>query len=313
MNDVAKSESGLETESRLKAGHAYALLAITVLLWSIGVVIVRAVHEEMPPIGLSFWRWIMAAATLIPFVLPVVIKNWAVTRAHLGYFAMQGFFMVGGGVLLFIALNFTTAINVSLVNSTQPVLTALAAWIFLRDRIHRVQLLGIVAALTGVTVMVTRADYLVLLNLDFNIGDVITIVATVFYSMYAINLRKMPPELGLFPALFIILILGTMMLFPLYMFETFTIRPVVFSGKLVLIVFVLAVVVSVASLAFWNLGNRTVGHNRAAVFVNLMPVYGAILAIIFLGEELFAYHIAGAILVCTGIFMVVWANDKGYR
>ena len=267
----------------VRTTHAYGLIAATVLTWAIGVVIARAVHQEIPPIGLSFWRWIMATLILLPFIWRSLRQNIQLVIKNLGYFWVQGIFMTGGGMFLFLAVNFTTAINVALVNATQPILTVLIAWVLIRDGIKNIQILGIVAAFIGITVMVTKADFRVLVNLDFNVGDFITVLATAFYACYAINIRKMPKEIGTFTALFVILLMGSLTLFPFYMAEAVFIRPTPFSGKLVIVVLVLALLVSILSLAMWNTGNAVVGHNRAAIFVNLMPVYSAILAIYFLG------------------------------
>ena len=208
-------------------------------------------------------------------------------------------------MFLFVAVNFTTAINVALVNATQPILTVLIAWILIRDGIKGIQILGIVAAFLGITVMVTKADLSVLMNLDFKVGDFITVLATTFYACYAINIRNMPKGIGTFPALFVILLMGSLTLFPFYIFEAVFIRPTLFSGKLVIVVVVLALLVSILSIAMWNTGNAVVGHNRAAIFVNLMPVYSAILAIYFLDERLYLFHVVGALFVCAGVFMVI--------
>jgi drug/metabolite transporter (DMT)-like permease len=289
----------------VRTTHAYGLIAATVLTWAIGVVIARAVHQEIPPIGLSFWRWIIATLILLPFIWRSLRQNIQLVIKNLGYFWIQGIFMTGGGMFLFLAVNFTTAINVALVNATQPILTVLIAWILIRDEIKSIQILGIVAAFIGITVMVTKADFRVLVNLDFNVGDFITVLATAFYACYAINIRKMPKEIGTFTALFVILLMGSLTLFPFYMAEAVFIRPTPFSGKLVIVVLVLALLVSILSLAMWNTGNAVVGHNRAAIFVNLMPVYSAILAIYFLDERLYFFHVIGALFVCAGIFMVV--------
>ena len=289
----------------IRTTHAYGLIAATVLTWAIGVVIARAVHQEIPPIGLSFWRWIMATLILLPFVWGSLRKDTQLVIKNLRYFWVQGIFMTGGGMFLFLAVNFTTAINVALVNATQPILTVLIAWILIRDGIKGIQILGIVAAFLGITVMVTKADLSVLMNLDFRAGDFITVLATTFYACYAINIRNMPEEIGTFPALFVILLMGSLTLFPFYIFEAVFIRPTLFSGKLVIVVVVLALLVSILSIAMWNTGNAVVGHNRAAIFVNLMPVYSAILAIYFLDERLYLFHVVGALFVCAGIFMVI--------
>jgi drug/metabolite transporter (DMT)-like permease len=289
----------------IRTTHAYGLIAATVLTWAIGVVIARAVHQEIPPIGLSFWRWIMATLILLPFVWGSLRKDTQLVIKNLRYFWVQGIFMTGGGMFLFVAVNFTTAINVALVNATQPILTVLIASILIRDGIKGIQILGIVAAFLGITVMVTKADLSVLMNLDFKVGDFITVLATTFYACYAINIRNMPKGIGTFPALFVILLMGSLTLFPFYIFEAVFIRPTLFSGKLVIVVVVLALLVSILSIAMWNTGNAVVGHNRAAIFVNLMPVYSAILAIYFLDEKLYLFHVVGALFVCAGIFMVI--------
>ena len=289
----------------IRTTHAYGLIAATVLTWAIGVVIARAVHQEIPPIGLSFWRWIMATLILLPFVWGSLRKDTQLVIKNLRYFWVQGIFMTGGGMLLFLAVNFTTAINVALVNATQPILTVLIAWILIRDGIRGIQILGIVAAFLGITVMVTKADLSVLMNLDFKVGDFITVLATTFYACYAINIRNMPKGIGTFPALFVILLMGSLTLFPFYVLEAVFIRPTLFSGKLVIVVVVLALLVSILSIAMWNTGNAVIGHNRAAVFVNLMPVYSSILAIYFLDERLYLFHVVGALFVCAGIFMVI--------
>ena len=208
-------------------------------------------------------------------------------------------------MLLFLAVNFTTAINVALVNATQPILTVLLAWIFIREEIKIIQILGIVAAFIGVAVMVTKANLEVISSLAFNVGDFITVLATTFYASYAINIRNMPKGLGTFPALFVILFMGSITLLPFYVGEAIFIRPTPFTGQLVVVVLVLALFVSILSVAMWNTGNAVVGHNKAAVFVNLMPVYSAILAIYFLDERLYFYHLIGAVFVCSGIFLVV--------
>ena len=289
----------------IRTTHAYGLIAATVLTWAIGVVIARAVHQEIPPIGLSFWRWIMATLILLPFVWGSLRQNTQLVIKNLRYFWVQGIFMTGGGMLLFLAVNFTTAINVALVNATQPILTVLIAWILIRDGIRGIQILGIVAAFLGITVMVTKADLSVLMNLDFKVGDFITVLATTFYACYAINIRNMPKGIGTFPALFVILLMGSLTLFPFYVLEAVFIRPTLFSGKLVIVVVVLALLVSILSIAMWNTGNAVIGHNRAAIFVNLMPVYSSILAIYFLDERLYLFHVVGDLFVCAGIFMVI--------
>jgi drug/metabolite transporter (DMT)-like permease len=299
------SNPSIEGRTAIGLNQAYLLLTATVFLWAVGVVIARWVHDEIPLIGLSFWRWCAAVVFLLPFVWRDLIARSALVKKYLPLLAIQGMLIVGSGTLLFYALNFTTAINATLVNATQPVLTVVLAWMVLNDRLNRIQIIGIVCAFTGVGIMVTRASWSVLAQLDFNIGDMLVILAICGYALYAINIRKLPGELGTFPALFVILVSGSLLLLPFYMAETVYLKPVIVSFKLISIIMILALLVSILSISMWNTANAVAGPGRAAIFVNLMPVYGSILAILFLGEKLYLYHVAGALLVCAGIFLVV--------
>tara|TARA_B100000315_G_scaffold132089_1_gene121539 strand:- start:797 stop:1720 length:924 start_codon:yes stop_codon:yes gene_type:complete len=304
MSDNNNSEVS-HTHPNISMSTAYIMIAVTVLLWAISVIIARDVHDEIPLIGLTFWRWVIAIVVLLPFVIKDVMKNLDVIRQHWWTYFTQGTFMVGGGALLFTSLNFTTAINASLVNTTQPAMTALLTWIIMKDRLKGVQYLGIASAIAGLIFMIAKADITTLLNLEINIGDLIVVLAILSYSMYAIGLRKLPPGLSTFPTLFVILFFGMFSLLPFYIGETILVRPVPFTFHTFVIALILAIIVSIGSLALWNNGNRVVGPHRAAVFVCLMPVYSSILAMWFLGEEIFAYHIIGAICVIAGILMVV--------
>jgi drug/metabolite transporter (DMT)-like permease len=284
---------------------AYLMITATVLLWSVGLVIARGVHDEIPLIGLTFWRWIIALFFLVPFVWREIYENIEIVRDNWRIYLAQGTFMVGGGTLLFTSLYFTSAINAALVNTTQPALTALLAWIILKDRLKKIQYAGIASAIAGVVFMIAKSDINILINLSFNIGDFIVVLAIVCYSMYAINLRRIPSGLGTFPTLFLIILFGSFPLLPFYIGETILVKPFPFTAMSLSWAVVLAVIISIGSIALWNNGNRIVGPHRAAVFVSLMPVFGSVLATTFLGEELYFYHIIGAIFICAGVLMVV--------
>ena len=284
---------------------AYLMITATVLLWSVGLVIARGVHDEIPLIGLTFWRWIIALFFLVPFVWREIYENIEIVRDNWRIYLAQGTFMVGGGTLLLTSLYFTSAINAALVNTTQPALTALLAWIILKDRLKNIQYAGIASAIAGVVFMIAKSDINILINLSFNIGDFIVVLAIVCYSMYAINLRRIPSGLGTFPTLFLIILFGSFPLLPFYIGETILVKPFPTTAMSLLWAVVLAVIISIGSIALWNNGNRIVGPHRAAVFVSLMPVFGSVLATTFLGEELYFYHIIGAIFICAGVLMVV--------
>jgi drug/metabolite transporter (DMT)-like permease len=285
--------------------QAYVLLATTVLFWAIGIVIARGVREEIPLIGLSFWRWFAATLILIPLVYADLKNKFDIVKANLRILIIQGFLMIGSGTLLFYALNYTTAINATIVNATQPVVTVAFAWLILGDRLKGIQMVGIVSAFVGIGVMISRADWNIISNLNFNTGDLLIIIAIMGYALYSINIRKMPKDISPFTALSVILFAGSMLILPFYVVESIYVKPFPISLLTISIILILALLISIASLVMWNLANSVVGPGRAGMFVNLIPVYGTILAITFLGENLFSYHVIGTALVCVGIFLVL--------
>ena len=142
-------------------------------------------------------------------------------------------------------------------------------------------------------------------DLRLNPGDIVVLLATASYGLYAVQIRKLPPEVGLFTGLCVIMVVGSIALLPFYVVETVYFKPVPFDLKTVVVILVLGISQSLVSVAMWNAGNRAVGPGRASMFVALFPVFGAMLAIAFLGEQLYMYHLLGALFVCGGIFMVV--------
>jgi len=289
---------------------AYLLVVFATFLWGMSIVIGRGVHEEIPPIGLSFWRWAVGAVFLLPFVLPELVRKAPVIRKHIKFIIFMGAIQVGSSTLLFSAVNFTTAINASVINASQPALTAVAAWILIKDRINTGQGLGILVGFVGILTIVFKADLSVLASLDFNVGDGLAVLAIVGWAIYATLIRRLPSELGMTTTLFLILFTGSVAVFPFYLWETVAVRTVPFTGDSLIVFLVLGLFVSVLSIYCWNAGVRAVGPNKASIFLNLIPVFGALLAIIFLGEQLFLFHFVGGALVALGITLVITGGRK---
>lgn len=290
---------------KIGTGLAYLMATGTVLGWAIGIVIGRGIYEVTPPVGLSFWRWFIAALFLLPWVIPkwkaesrYILQAWKPICA-------MGMFMIGASTISMISVNFTTATNVSLMNAGQPLTTALIAWIIFKDKLRPIQTLGIVAGAIGIVIMVSRADFAVLQALEFNPGDLLMLIAIIGYGAYANTLRKIPHELGLTVMMFAILMVGCAELLPFYIYETITYMPMPIDWMTAMWLILLSIVTSLVPVYWWNAAVSVVGVNRSAIFVNLIPVFGAALAIIFLGESLFLYHFLGAGLICLGILMVV--------
>ncbi len=251
--------------------------------------------------ALGHWRTFFGAL----YVLPRNRELGAAYRSNRTVLTLLGCMVVGSTSVLFVALNFTTALNVSLINAVQPVLTVLLALVFLQDRVTKVRILGIFSALLGVVIMLSMGDWAVLTNLQFNVGDLLALAAIFGLASYALNLRKLPKELSVVESLFGITVAGSLMLLPFYIVESMFYATVPVSTSTVIVVVELALLVSVFGNLMWNLGNQIIGPSRAAIFMNLIPLFGAILAVAFLGEKIFIYHLAGAVMICLGVWLVM--------
>ena len=277
----------------------------TVLGWAIGIVIGRGIYEVTPPIGLSFWRWFIPAICLIPWVIPKLKQEGrALLRAWKPIFAM-GVFMVGSSTLSLLSVNYTTATNASLVNAGQPLTTAVIAWVIYRDRLNLVQTLGIIAGATGIIVMVSQASFRTLQLLEFNSGDLIMLIAIFGYGSYANTLRKIPTDFSLIVLIFGVCLAGCIELLPFYIYESFTYMTMPTDWVTIMWIMVLALITTLIPTYCWNSAVLVIGVNRSAIFVNLIPVFGAALAIIFLNEQIYFYHISGAVFIFFGILLVV--------
>jgi len=296
-----------ETVARAVVGPriAYLLAAASMIVYSSPPVVTRAVSVGVPPLALSLSRWLIALVILLPWVRGRVRDEWPKLKANLASLLFLVTFMIAGSTLSVAAVYYTTATNAVLVNAAQPTTTALLAWLITGTRLSRAQRIGIVCAFTGIIVMVARADLSVLLDLELNIGDLLMLLAVLGWSTYAVLLprRDYAPD-GLVLML-LIAATGSVLLLPAYLIEAAHVGPFELTAEVVAAMLYLAVFPTLLATFGWTVSVRAIGPNRAAIFVNLIPVSGAVLAMVFLGERLFAYHLVGAAFVFVGIYFSI--------
>ncbi len=289
----------------------YLLLVLTTLFWSGNFVISRGMHTEIPPLALSFWRWLFALVILVFFALPHLYRQRRIVRRHLGFICIQGVLGVAAfNSLIYMAVQSTTAINAVLVNSCIPVLIAVCSWVMFKEVMHPRQCLGVLVSLVGVTLIISRGEPGSLLELDFNRGDLLVLLAALVWSLYSTNLKRYPPELHPFAYLLSIVIAGLVCISPMYAIELAQGQTFQFNGSTFLSILYVAVFASVLAFIFWNRAVRTVGANKAGPFIHLMPVFSSILAMIFLGERMYGYHLAGIGLIFAGIALTTVAVGR---
>jgi drug/metabolite transporter (DMT)-like permease len=275
------------------------------VIYSSPPVVTRSVSMGVPPLALSLSRWVIAAIILLPFVWRKLPREWSNLKRHGPSLIFMSLFMIFGSTMSVLAVYFTTATNAVLVNASQPAITAALAWAIGGTLLLGRQRLGIACAFIGILIMIARADLGVLLGLELNIGDFIMLLAVIGWSTYAVLLPRRDYTPGGTTLMFFISVTGTVFLAPAYLVEAAVVGHFEFTREVVAAMLYLGIFPTLLATVGWNLAIRAVGPNRTAIFVNLIPVSGAALAMIFLGERLYSYHLIGAAFVFAGIYLSV--------
>lgn len=294
--------------------HApYLLLALAALFWSGNFVIGRAVHGAVPPIALAFWRWTGGLAIVLAFAwphlrrdLPALLRDWRLVVL------MSAFGVAAFNTFVYIGLQTTTALNALMVQSAMPLLILLLSFILFGERARPLQLAGIVASLAGVAVIVSHGSLEALLHLSLNAGDAWVFAAVASYAYYSAMLRKRPPvhPLSFVAASFA---LGALILLPFYLWEHLSGRTLPLTGEAFLAIGYVALFPSVLAYLCFNRGVELIGANRGGQFLHLMPVFGSVLAVIFLGELFQLYHAIGIALIAAGIALATVTTGRPAR
>lgn len=281
----------------------YLLLILATLFWSGNFVLGRAVRADVPPIGLAFWRWAGGSILIIGFAWPHLKRDWPLIRRHWKFILLLAILGVTlFNTLVYTGLQFTTAINALLMQSTMPVLIVLMSYLFYRETVTPVQTVGVLLSLAGVLVIVGQGNLAMLLGLSLNLGDLLIFIAVAGYAAYSALLRQRPPlhPLSLIAATFIA---GAVVLLPFYLWEHTTGRTVSFDRVTLLTIGYVAIFPSILAYLCFNRGVELAGANRAGLFIHLMPVFGSIMAILFLGERFQWFHGFGILLILIGILL----------
>lgn len=285
-------------------GSPYLLLIFTTLFWSINFVVGRAVHNSIPPISLAFWRWFVALLILLPFSYPYLREQWPLLKRHWKLMAVYGLLSVACfNTFIYIALQTTTATNALLINSNIPVLIVAFSWLFGGTTLSRRQTIGVMISLAGVITIICRADLQLLTSLTVNRGDLWVLLAAVCWSFYTYLLRKRPAGLNPLCFLTVIILFGLTILTPFYVWELW--QGLHMNSSLLTYASIVYVALFASVLAFilWNQAVGQIGANKAGLFLHLMPVFGTLLSIFFLGESFQLFHLTGIAFIFSGIYL----------
>jgi drug/metabolite transporter (DMT)-like permease len=289
------------SDVRSSSTQAYLLLALAGLCWSGNHVIGRAIAGHVPPVSLSALRWVTPFLILLPFASRHFSRDWPVIRQHWKVMMVLG--LSGGAVfsaLQYVGLQYTSAVNVSVLNSLGPVFILATVAIMFGDTLRPIQLAGIATSFAGVLFIVTRGDPALLAQLSFNYGDLIILFNMLVWGIYSAFLRLRPAiHWTSFMAAFALIgALGTLPFAVHEYLQGIRFQP---TMQTFLAIGYVSIFPSLVSFMSWNRGVELIGANRAGALLHLIPLYSAILAGIFLGERLSSFHIVGFALILAGV------------
>jgi drug/metabolite transporter (DMT)-like permease len=292
------------------ANQPYLLLTITALCWAGNAIVGRLAAGHIPPVTLSFLRWSLAFLIVLPFAWKHLVRDWAAIRGSLGMMVLLSITGIGAfNTMQYWALEHTQALNTLLLQSAGPLFVAVWALVLLGIRLTLAQAGGIALSLAGVLVILLHGDLTTLKNIEFNRGDLIFIVALAVFGLYSVLSLKRPNIHGLSFVGFTFGC-GAAVLIPLLIWEMFT-RPLMqLNTANLLTLFYIAVFPSTLAYLCFNRGVQLIGANRAAPFFHVVPVFGAAMAIVFIGEHPQPFHVIGFALVLIGVFVAARKQAK---
>src|SRR6516164_11119360 len=285
------------------ANQPYLLLCITALCWAGNAIVGRLAAGHIPPVTLSFLRWSLAFLLILPLAWKHLKRDWPAIRGKLGVMVLLS--VTGIGVfntLQYWALEHTQALNTLLLQSSGPLIVAVWSLILLGVRLTLAQAIGVLLSLSGVLVILTQGDLAALSAIHFNKGDLIFLVAMITFGLYSVLTLKRPDihSLALVGFTFGC---GAVVLIPLLIWELTTRPAMVFDAQNVLSLVYVAIFPSVLAYLCFNRGVQLIGANRAAPFFHVVPVFGAAMAMVFLGEQPQLFHVIGFALVLAGVYI----------
>ncbi len=295
------------------AGHGMMLLVA--LIYGLNYVIGRWAVGEVPAYTLGFTRWAVGTLLLLPFAWKAIRNDWQTIRDSWQLFVMAGCAMpfVGSGIT-YVALNYTTAINGSVIQTSLPIAIVFLSWLFLGEGPRWIQLVGAAIAIIGVLSIISQGDVSILLGLTFNVGDAILIVCNLGLAAYGVIVKRIPGGLHPLSLLTVVCGIGAAFHAPFFAAE-------ILSGEVprpgwtaVLSLLFVAIFPSVVGVICWNTAIFRIGLNRSGFYMYLVPAFAALFAIPLLGERVGSYHLLGFALIVAGVTLSArkdWTFRRG--
>ena len=286
-----------------KNNLAYFLLILTTIFWSGNFIVGKnASFYEIPPFTLNFYRWFFAGLILLPFTYKEILNKKKYIIENISIFIILGVTSITiFNSIVYYSLYYTQVISGILMISTIPVWIIFISTFLNIEKTNIFQIFGVVLSLIGVIFIVTKADVNLIKNLNFNKGDLSMVVAMFSWAIYSALLKRKNFKISQISLLEVVIICGLIFLIPVYLIELYLGNKIILGKPFYLTLTYVVIFPGLASFFFWIKGISIIGANRAGVFLHLMPIFGAIMAIVIFDEKFMNYHIFGAIFIIVGI------------
>lgn len=295
---------------RMNLNGALFALGAT-LLWSGNFIVARTLNDQLPPVMLSLLRWLLASAIILPFYRRDLKRDWPAIKAHWLYYLL----VTLTGATLFAALTYTaakttSALNLTLITTSSPILTMILARVFLKEALTPQRLVGIALALAGVFLLAVRGDFSALLSLHFHRGDLLMLAASALFAVYTIQLRFRPAgtsSASFFTLMFVVALLTSL---PLAAAE-YALTPDYFinvNAKVAGCLLYLALMPTIVSFFWWNRAVLSIGPGNASLIYYSLPLFSGLLGWLLLKEDVHWVHLASGALILCGILLATRLN-----
>ena len=283
--------------------QAYCLLILTTLCWGLNAVFARMTAGEISPMLLVSIRWLGTLVLLVFFAGRTILEGLPTIRRHIRYTFLMGLVGLGGfGTPIYYSAYYTTAVNIGIIQGAMPAIVLVGSCWFFRTSINLVQIVGIVVTMLGVVFVSISGELENMMSLSFNNGDLMMLIAVVFYGAYTVGLRRKHnlSSMVLFASVVGWAFISTL---PLTIYEFASGRTVWPDENVWIIVGLIVLLPSFLSQICFIASVKLIGPARSGVFVNLVPVFASVLAVQLLGEAFELYHGISLLLVLSGIYI----------
>lgn len=282
------------------------LLAVAAcIIWSGNFIIARAIIHRIPPISLSFFRWLTGTLILLPFFWKQLRADWPVVLANRAYF----FWTALSGITLFntfvyLAGHHTAAINLALIGTTSsPIMAIILARIFLGEKLSWQRVTGLIICITGILLLLLKGNWHNLFTMSFGKGEGFILLGALSFAIYNILVRKKPEGIQPFSFLLLVFGIGTILLVPGFIYEQMTAPAIEWDGNMFGVIAYLGLGTSVISYLCWNAAIGKLGAARTALFGNLIPLFSSFEALWILHEKITPLHLISSVIIIIGLLL----------